>query len=728
MIRKNNILLILIVFVIFIYQNESYENITQKPGRYNRSRKKLRASEYRVAFIFAGSVRSFIFPYVHESIRNNLIRSFCPLSYCIGDVFLRLSTSDNTHLGPDAKGVATFSDSTILNKLHIALRRLQPNRGGQLFHEEVNIASRKESVQMDRITSNSFWLDVYRNLDSRRFSMYFNRYMAYQMALKQQEETGIEYDWFVHARLDMAWGAPIKPVNIWSPLKMWVPDSWHADVPDTFALLPKNLSDSFYSMTKMYENKQAACLGGPNFNPKTIEANELLKFNYNDTEIKLIIGDVCLNKYSYDKGIYNKETGITWTTAGDSEVQLKRKLKYQGIEYLNNKGKLGFSSFFTVVVRTKSNYMLCNYLQTDNFIPWSKDYQHTSSPLGPACHSFSYYMHQMELYGYSSCNSHFQSSDVESLPSSSSRFHNHLRKFSIINNVLTPEDQFKKDSYHIKHNLMIKFPLISNNLPTIGGIECLLDHDFTDWNFMPFRIRIFSDKKPKCITHDDSFTKLMKNDLFLPSTDIQIKECIKTELVNRNTFTGDYSNSQLFHFFPLVEKSQRILHWDVNHKMTCLTITYNENSPLLIQMSECEQDSSKVSQLFSFIRIDVELNNIDNNFQFDGFEDNEYNKAFINNIDKKYNTPRIKNVRNRNADPSKEKLGIETITLIKWMGNGATDCLTITNSNEKDSKVLPSFVFNLQPCYFEKNEEINFNIDSTSLLILERTVLKSKVE
>lgn len=725
---RNSKLLILIIIIIIVNQYESFENITQTPNKYNRSRKKFKTSEYRVAFIFAGSVRSFIFPYVHESIRNNLVRSFCPLSNCIGDVFVRLSTSDNTHVGPDAKGVATFADSTILSKMHVALRRLQPHRGGQLFHEEVNIASRKESVQMDRITSNSFWLDVYRNLDSRRFSMYFNRYMAYQMALKQQEESGFEYDWFVHARLDMAWGSPIKPVNIWSPLKMWVPDSWHADVPDTLALLPKNLSETYYSMTKMYENKKAACLGGPNFNPKTIERNELLKLNYNDTEIKLIIGDVCLNKYSYDKGVYDARTGITWTPAGDSEVQLKRKLKYQGIEYVNDKGKLGFSSFFAAVVRTKNNYMMCNYLQTNNFIPWSKEFQHTSSSVGPACHAFSYYMSQMELYGYSSCNSFFQSANVESLPFSSVRLQNHLRKFSKNTLLITAEDQYKKNSQHIQNDLMIKFPLISNSFPTVDGIECMLDRDFTDWNFMPFRIRIFSDNKPKCITHNDTFKKLMKNDLFLPSSDIQIKECIKTEKVNDNRFTGDYSNSQLFHFFPLVEKSQRILHWDINHKMTCLTITKNGKSPLLIQMSECEEDSSNLSQLFSFIKIDVELNNIDNNFQFDGMEDREYNNAFIKNIDKKYNTLRIRTIRNRHNDASKEKLGIETMTLIKWMGNGATDCLTITNTNDNDSKELPSYVFNLQSCYYEKNEEINLNIDRTSLLILERTVLISKVE
>jgi hypothetical protein len=62
----------------------------------------------RIAFIFAGSIRSFVFPFVHESLRHNLIRAFCPPSKCIADVFVRISSSDNTHekSGANAAGMA----------------------------------------------------------------------------------------------------------------------------------------------------------------------------------------------------------------------------------------------------------------------------------------------------------------------------------------------------------------------------------------------------------------------------------------------------------------------------------------------------------------------------------------------------------------------------------------------------------------------------------------------
>lgn len=51
----------------------------------------------RVAFVLAGSPRSFVYPHIHESIRFNLINAFCPPSSCVADVFARVSGSDNTH-------------------------------------------------------------------------------------------------------------------------------------------------------------------------------------------------------------------------------------------------------------------------------------------------------------------------------------------------------------------------------------------------------------------------------------------------------------------------------------------------------------------------------------------------------------------------------------------------------------------------------------------------------
>lgn len=129
----------------------------------------------RIAFVFAGSARSFINPAVHESIRFNLIRALCPASRCVGDVFVRLSTTDNNHRGYDSVGVLkTSTTRTVMRKTEAALERLQtPN--GKLVVKRVDIGGDTERADMDsHIAKHSNDWDaqmrhkVYRYLDGRR--------------------------------------------------------------------------------------------------------------------------------------------------------------------------------------------------------------------------------------------------------------------------------------------------------------------------------------------------------------------------------------------------------------------------------------------------------------------------------------------------------------------------------------------------------------------------------
>jgi hypothetical protein len=108
----------------------------------------------RIAFVFAGSARSFVMPTLHELLRQNLIAAFCPPGTrlisrvnfcdnsaldvntlfqlsgvrdnrkCIADVFVRLSTSDNNHQGASAVGVFTQGSKEVLDRANSALRRL----------------------------------------------------------------------------------------------------------------------------------------------------------------------------------------------------------------------------------------------------------------------------------------------------------------------------------------------------------------------------------------------------------------------------------------------------------------------------------------------------------------------------------------------------------------------------------------------------------------------------
>jgi hypothetical protein len=201
---------------------------------------------------------------------------------------------------------------------------------------------------------------------------------------------------------------------------MWVSDGWFADVPDTFALLPRDISDGFYSLDEYYEYRDSICLGGPNFDPKTTSPEALAKNGFDSSEIKKIIADLCLNKHAHDSVIvFEKDANITWTHAGTSETILKRKLKRIGVEYDSNKGRLGYTTFFTFMVRYPLNF-ICFYLEQGYFIPWAKEYHHTSAAVAPGCNLMMTSFNLLHESQYSSCDTNFKAIERPAISSSSS--------------------------------------------------------------------------------------------------------------------------------------------------------------------------------------------------------------------------------------------------------------------------------------------------------------------
>jgi len=181
-------------------------------------------SKIRIAFVFAGTPRSLIFPPVHESIRENLIFSFCPKELCISDIFVRVSTSDNKHGGLDSVGILKKGDPSLRPKIEYAISRLNPQdrQAGEsgLGVTEIDwtdIGSEKERSEMLSSPFSSQRHKVIRTLDPRRYSMYFNRWSAYQLAVRREAATGLQYTWVVHARLDAVWGEPVRAFRDWSP-------------------------------------------------------------------------------------------------------------------------------------------------------------------------------------------------------------------------------------------------------------------------------------------------------------------------------------------------------------------------------------------------------------------------------------------------------------------------------------------------------------------------------
>ena len=184
-------------------------------------------STIKVAFVFAGSMRTFTLPSIHQSIKYNLIHAFCNPLKCIGDVYIRYSIIDNRHKGFNAQGIAVSGNSTNTQQSVESLQQLkQMSLRSNLVYTSVDVGSSKESQEMDVVTSKHIKQKLYRVLDSRRYSMYFNRWAAYSLMLESEKAYGIRYDWVVHARLDMGWGASIKPCSDWLPTKIYVPDSW----------------------------------------------------------------------------------------------------------------------------------------------------------------------------------------------------------------------------------------------------------------------------------------------------------------------------------------------------------------------------------------------------------------------------------------------------------------------------------------------------------------------
>lgn len=201
---------------------------------------------HRVAFVFAGTARSFIIPPVHETIRANLIASFCPIATCRADVFLRISTTDNRHEGLDAVGITSKGDPNDIPKIEKAVSRINPHShvGGRTILDWTDIGSEKEKSEMLLHFPNQRH-KVFRTLDPRRYSMHFNRWAAYNMATDLEGKNDFKYSWVIHSRLDAVWGEPIRDFSNWPTNRVWVPDTWWSDVADTFAMLERSWSDRF---------------------------------------------------------------------------------------------------------------------------------------------------------------------------------------------------------------------------------------------------------------------------------------------------------------------------------------------------------------------------------------------------------------------------------------------------------------------------------------------------
>eukprot|EP01036_Dinobryon_divergens_P031159 gene31159-40515_t len=202
----------------------------------------------KIAYIFAGSARSFVCDKVHWSIRLHLMDAFGGDPYA----FVRIAIDDNKNIktGHGTMWTPPYKDNEINETLKILNPRL--------------VQHFSFSNQLEEMEQNYPGLDhaVYRQNDRRRYSMFFHRCMAYKLMLQYEKDNDIRFDWVVLVRLDALWLEPVLPISAYNPDRVWITETGFDLFNDQFMLIPRQFSDYLYDLnTKVTQD--VYCLGGP---------------------------------------------------------------------------------------------------------------------------------------------------------------------------------------------------------------------------------------------------------------------------------------------------------------------------------------------------------------------------------------------------------------------------------------------------------------------------------
>ena len=346
-----------------------------------------------VAFVFSGAARSFVMPPVHESIRHNLIDAFCPPQSCERRIFLRISSTDNVHQLPgigvltDAHGFTMPVPPDRIREIEHAVGRLVLDEASARKELHVRWTSTGGDPERAEMTTHfsGFRHKIFRELDPRRYSMYFHRWASFRMATEYEAEHGVRFDWVVMARMDMLWGSPIKHNSLWAPDKVWMMSHWQVAIPDGFALIPRRFAEAFFSMETLVR-PGVFCLGGPNFDTKSLSPENLKRLGFTSDQVDTVIGESCGKRCPLEPA------------CGYSEQILSRKVVQEGITNAN----LGFAALFAVIVR----YPLipdCNRLRPDYLIARMRSIQTANTALHSGCRTLFSDIKTLNSRNFSSC-------------------------------------------------------------------------------------------------------------------------------------------------------------------------------------------------------------------------------------------------------------------------------------------------------------------------------------
>jgi hypothetical protein len=358
------------------------------------------SSEYRIAFVFAGSSRSLILPSVYLTIKKNLVEPGCPLPECIADIFARVSTTDNILAGMDSAGrLRSSTVNNVTSEIVQALTQLSDK--GKTIIDWCDIGSDKESAYLNKFTGLRHKL--FRIMDKRRYSMYGNRAAAYDLARDYEKTTNIIYRYVVHVRLDCAWFEKVPPLDSWfrgpggEVFKgVWAPDRWFYPPPDTFAVMSRDHADKYFSLDNLVA-KGVMCLGGPNVDSGPYSDDYLSDMGFLPGEFAEVRGAPCQvdPTIKYINSFVNGR-GITVHFSGFSEAIYGRKLKNFGVSF--EAGTLKYRALPFAIVRYDGSagglLMVCGFLSRGGIIDFLRHSHSFPLTLASACALLEWQQHQ----------------------------------------------------------------------------------------------------------------------------------------------------------------------------------------------------------------------------------------------------------------------------------------------------------------------------------------------
>jgi hypothetical protein len=231
-----------------------------------------------IAYVFAGSARSFICPKVHWSIKSHLIDALGGNPH----VFIRLSLEDNVNV-KTGHGVLEKLDYGEVDVMRI-VSILNPRKVD--FFSFSN-----QTIDMERDFPSPIHT-VFRENDQRRYSMFYHRCKAYQMVLEYEQQHRMKFDWVVLVRLDAAWVEPILPIQAYDSDRVWITETGYELFNDQFMLIPRQFSDYLYDLdTKVRQG--VYCLGGPDVERWKCDPEQLRQKGVSEEKIQAVLPYCC---------------------------------------------------------------------------------------------------------------------------------------------------------------------------------------------------------------------------------------------------------------------------------------------------------------------------------------------------------------------------------------------------------------------------------------------------